>query len=116
MSVMHRRCFFTTALAAAAAPFIPCAQAAEDPGKDVTRILARYIVGATDIPGPVRKEGVRTLVNWLGAALGGSNQEAVNDAVAALAPFSGPAQASLVGRKERFDIRTTALINGIASH
>jgi hypothetical protein len=36
--------------------------------------------------------------------------------VAALAPFSGPAQASLFGRKERFDIMNAALVNGISSH
>jgi len=40
----------------------------------------------------------------------------VDIAVAALAPFSGPAQASLLGRKERFDILHASLMNGISSH
>ena len=34
----------------------------------------------------------------------------------ALAPFSGPQQASLFGRRERFDIMNAAFINGISSH
>ena len=33
-----------------------------------------------------------------------------------MAPFSGAAQASILGRKERLDILNTALINGISSH
>ena len=31
-------------------------------------------------------------------------------------PFSGPAQASLLGRRERFDVMNAAFINGVSSH
>jgi 2-methylcitrate dehydratase PrpD len=88
------------------------------PMKDVTGALARYLVTAAygDLPGNVRKEGVRTLLNWTGVAIGGSRHETVEIAVAALAPFSGPAQASLLGRRERFDIMNAAFINGVSSH
>lgn len=84
----------------------------------MTRILARYIVKGqlADIPAPVRKEACRTLLNWTGVALGGSHSEAVANGIAALSPFFGPAQASLLGRKERPDIMHAALLNGIASH
>ncbi len=43
------------------------------PPKEVTRTLARYIVAAGygDLPANVRKEGVRTLLNWVGVAIGG---------------------------------------------
>src|SRR5487761_2074346 len=37
-------------------------------------------------------------------------------AASALAPFSGPHQASLFGRRERFDIMNAAFINGVSSH
>jgi len=37
-------------------------------------------------------------------------------AVAALAEFSGPAQATVLGRRERLDILHAALMNGISSH
>ena len=49
-----------------------------------------------DLPANVRKEGVRTLLNWVGVAIGGSRHQTVDIAVAALSPFSGPAQASLL--------------------
>jgi 2-methylcitrate dehydratase PrpD len=88
------------------------------PTKDVTRILAKYVVAAklADIPVPVRKEAARTLLNWVGCAIGGSRNEAVDNAISALSPFFGPAQASLMGRKERMDVLHAALINGISSH
>jgi 2-methylcitrate dehydratase PrpD len=84
----------------------------------VTRILAEFITktGYQDLPAPVRKEGVRTLMNWVGVAVGGSHDETVNRAVAALTPFSGPPQANLLGRSERFDIMNAAFINGVSSH
>jgi 2-methylcitrate dehydratase PrpD len=97
---------------AAAAPAI------NNDGKDVTRILAHYIVTARyeDLPANVRKEGVRTLLNWVGVAVGGSHHETVQRAISALMPFSGPPQAHLLGRAERFDIMNAAFLNGVASH
>ncbi len=87
-------------------------------GRDVTRSLARYVVAAKyeDIPAPVRKEAQRTLLNWMGCAIGGSRHETVDAAIGALTPFSGPAQATILGRRERMDILHAALINGISSH
>src|SRR6478672_5641756 len=69
-----------------------------DPTSPVTRTLARHIVAAkaADLPPAVRKEAARTLLNWVGCTLGGSRHETVGIAVSALAPFSGPAQASLL--------------------
>jgi 2-methylcitrate dehydratase PrpD len=85
---------------------------------EVTQALARFVVcsRAGDIPEPARREAVRSLVNWLGCALGGSHHEAVGIAVKALAPFSGPSQASVLGRRERFDCLNAALINGMSAH
>jgi 2-methylcitrate dehydratase PrpD len=85
---------------------------------EVTKILARYIVSASyeNLPAKVRKEGVRTLLNWVGVAVGGSRHETVNIAVAALEPFSGPAQATILGRRERFDVMNAAFVNGVSSH
>jgi 2-methylcitrate dehydratase PrpD len=98
----------------------PAAAPAAKPAapKDVTRQLAHYLVTAKydDLPANVRKEGVRTLLNWVGVAIGGSHHQTVDIAVSALTPFSGPAQASLFGRRERFDIMNAAFINGVSSH
>jgi 2-methylcitrate dehydratase PrpD len=52
----------------------------------------------------------------VGCALGGSHHETVDIAIAALSPFSGPAQASIIGRKERLDMLHASLMNGISSH
>ena len=87
-------------------------------GRDVTRKLAGYVVASKpgDVPRPVNKEASRTLLNWAACAIGGSHHETVEIAYSALAPFAGPAQATLLGRKERMDVLNAALINGIASH
>jgi 2-methylcitrate dehydratase PrpD len=102
-----------------AAP-MPAPEAAKptSPPPAVTRILAHYVVSASydDLPADVRKEGVRTLLNWVGVAIGGSRHQTVDIAASALAPFSGPPQASLLGRRERFDIMNAAFINGVSSH
>lgn len=105
------------ALAAEAAPAVASTPAAEE-GEDTTRILAAYLVKARyeELPANVRKEGVRTLLNWVGVAVGGSQHETVARALRALQPFSGPEQASLLGRNERLDIMNSAFLNGVSSH
>ena len=102
----------------AAPPSAPEAAKPAAPPPAVTRILAHYVVSARydDLPANVRKEGVRTLLNWVGVAIGGSRHQTVDIAASALAPFSGPQQASLLGRRERFDIMNAAFINGVSSH
>src|SRR5579863_2761085 len=102
----------------AQAPGGPAKPAPKEVPKDVTKTLARYLVtaGYDDLPQNVRKEGVRTLLNWVGVAIGGSHHQTVDIAASALGPFSGPPQASLLGRSERFDIMNAAFINGVSSH
>src|SRR5258706_11439930 len=55
-------------------------------------------------------------MNWLGCAVGEPRHEAVEAPRAALIPFAGPAQASVLGRDDKTDILTAALLNGITSH
>lgn len=96
----------------------PAAAAAKALPGAVTHTLARYVVNAryADLPENVRREGVRTLLNYVGVAIGGARHPTIDIAVAALAPFSGPPQAGLFGRSERFDIMNAAFINGVSSH
>src|SRR5450759_4081505 len=84
----------------------------------VTRRLAQYVVGSqsADIPNAVRHEATRSLVNWLGCALGGSRHDAVTLALNALQPFAGPPQAGVIGRRERLDSLHAALISGMSAH
>src|SRR5476651_201880 len=79
MSIADRRTLLQTAAAlpfamtaaSAASAQTPAAAPSEvkhtAPAKDVTRTLANYIVAAKydDLPANVRKEGVRTLLNWV---------------------------------------------------
>ena len=85
---------------------------------EVTKILAQFVVDSryADIPAKIRHEATRSVLNWLGCAVGGSHHPTIDIALSALAPFSGPAQASVLGRSERLDIMHAALINGISSH
>ena len=91
-------------------------QSSSDQG--VTEILAHHIVAASfeDLPDEVRVEAARSLLNWMGVAVGGSRHEAVEIALATVTPFAGPAQAAVFGRTERLDIMNAALLNGISSH
>ncbi len=85
---------------------------------EVTRTLARYVVHSElkDIPEAVRNEATRSIVNWLGCAVGGCRHETIDRALEALGPFSGKPEATLMGRGEKLDIFVTALLNGISSH
>src|SRR5215210_1355662 len=85
---------------------------------EVTRTLARFVVAheASDLPQAVRHEAARSFLNWVGCAVGASRHETVECALAALKEFSGPAQATVLGRTERLDIMQAALMNGITSH
>ena len=79
----------------------------------VTQALARYVATAKaeSLPAPVRKEAARAFVNWTGCAIGGSHHETLDLALAALAPFSGPPTASVLGRSERLDPLHAALMS-----
>lgn len=85
---------------------------------EVTRLLAEWVVSLKghDIPEGVRREGLRTFVNWLGCAVGGARHETVDAALRAVQPFSGDRTATVLGRPERLDALHTALLNGITSH
>jgi len=84
----------------------------------VTEILSRFArdTRGAAIPETMRRESLRALLNWMGCAIGASRHETVERALAALRPFSGPPQATLLGRGDRLDILHAALLNGIASH
>jgi 2-methylcitrate dehydratase PrpD len=83
-----------------------------------TRTLAEYVVssGFDDIPADVRHEAARSLVNYLGCALGGSADPAVDTAIRALGPYSGPPTSAVLGRTDRLDPLHASLMNGISSH
>jgi 2-methylcitrate dehydratase PrpD len=83
-----------------------------------TLALAQFVQQSkfANIPSSVVHEAKRALLNWSGCAIGASRHATVNNAMTALAPFFGPAQASVLGRTERLDVLHAALMNGITSH
>jgi 2-methylcitrate dehydratase PrpD len=63
----------------------------------------------------VQAEGRRAFLNWVGCTLGGIEEGTAECALATLGPFSGPAQASVIGFPVRADIFLAAFINSISS-
>ena len=85
---------------------------------EITRTLARFVIehDGANVPPAVGHEAARSFLNWVGCAVGACRHETVERALAALAPFSGPAQATVLGRGDRLDVMQAALMNGITSH
>ncbi len=83
-----------------------------------TQTLASYVVTSRleSVPQDVRHEARRAIVNYVGCALGGSVDTAVDRAIQALGPFFGKPTASVLGRNERMDPLHASLMNGISSH
>jgi 2-methylcitrate dehydratase PrpD len=84
---------------------------------EIMRRLADYIVAArpSDLPEPVRREALRSFVNIVGCTLGGARHDVIGLADDVLSEFSGPPQATLLGRARRADVLHAALINCFGS-
>jgi hypothetical protein len=84
----------------------------------ITRLLAQFVSshpsrGWSD---EVDNAAHRTLLNWLGCAVGAAKHESVLAALAAVQMLEPAPQASVLGRSEKVDMASAALINGISSH
>lgn len=84
----------------------------------VTELLARFVTNhpGRGWPDAVDAEAHRTFANWVGCAIGPSGHETVQAALAAVQMLQPAAQASVLGRRERVDMASAALVNGISSH
>jgi 2-methylcitrate dehydratase PrpD len=95
--------------------------AADHNAPAVTQILASFVAThpgylAGGWSAALDHEAHRTFLNWLGCAVGAAHHEAANAALAAIALLQPAAQATLLGRREKVDMASAALINGISSH
>jgi 2-methylcitrate dehydratase PrpD len=92
--------------------------AAETNAPPITGILARFVSGhaSRGWSDAVEREAHRTFYNWLGCAIGASHHEAAEAALAAVQMLEPAPQASVLGRSERVDMASAALVNGISSH
>src|SRR5262245_16650710 len=87
------------------------------PQPDIATRLADYIVAARpeDLPEAVRREALRSFVNIVGCTLGGAKHDVIGLTDDVLSEFSGPPQATLLGRARRADVLHAALINCFGS-
>lgn len=84
----------------------------------VTETLADFVVqnDREDIPRDVFNEALRAIVNYMGCAIGGANEPALNVAIDTLLPFARSGDTGILGRNETCDPLYAALFNGIGSH
>jgi len=84
----------------------------------ITATLAGFVAGhpSRRWDDGVEKEAHRTMLNWVGCAIGASQHPTARAALAAVQELAPSAQASILGRGERVDIGSAALLNGITSH
>jgi 2-methylcitrate dehydratase PrpD len=84
----------------------------------ITRILAEFVAKHpfAKFPAAVEREAHRTFLNWLGCAIGAAQHPTLASALAAMQELAPSPQATVLGRSERVDIASAALLNGISSH
>jgi 2-methylcitrate dehydratase PrpD len=92
--------------------------AADANAPPITQTLAQFVAthpsrGWSDA---VDHEAHRTFMNWVGCAVGAAQHEAVQAALAAVRMLQPAEQASVLGRKDKVDMASAALLNGISSH
>ena len=91
---------------------------AEHDAPPVTRILAEFVAGhdSRGWSDTVDHEAHRTFLNWVGCAVGAARHEAAQAALAAVRLLEPAPQAGVLGRQDRVDMASAALVNGITSH
>jgi len=80
--------------------------------------LGKFVADAklADIPKAVQHEAKRSLLNFIGGAIGVARFPAVESAFKVLNRFSGPRTATLMGRSERMDALSASFINSVSSN
>lgn len=83
----------------------------------LTAAIARYAVSSSFAahPAVVQQEAVRAFLNWLGCALGGSQETAVKLALQLAVELGSGAQATVLGDERRVDIASAAALNCMSS-
>ncbi|PIA93356.1 hypotheticalsprotein [Cercospora beticola] len=85
-----------------------------------TRTLASWAINLqpSSVPDSVKRAAIRSLYNYLGCAIGGTNHVTVTKTRHALAEFFGKPTSTVYGNHGalRIDAQHAALLNGIASH
>jgi 2-methylcitrate dehydratase PrpD len=80
--------------------------------------LGRFLAASSwdAVPIAVRQEGKRSLLNFIGCALGVAHSPPIEMALRVLLPLSGADRVTLIGRKERLDPLGAAFLNAIGGN
>ncbi len=83
-----------------------------------SRTIADFVCGTAPgaLPPEVLHEAKRSLLNFVGGAVGVAYSPVVETAVRVLEPFSGPRTHTLIGRHERLDPLSTSFINAVSAN
>jgi len=84
----------------------------------ITQILAKFVSthpsrGWSDA---VDHEAHRTLMNWVGCAIGAARHESAEATLGGVKMLQPAPQSSILGRTEKVDMASAALVNGVTSH
>ena len=84
----------------------------------ITQILAKFVAshpsrGWNDA---VDHEAHRTFLNWVGCAVGAAKHESAEAALGGVKMLQPAPQSSVLGRGDKVDMASAALVNGITSH
>jgi len=84
----------------------------------VTRILAKFVAShpSRGWDDAVEHEAHRTFLNWAGCAVGAARHESAEAALGAVRMLEPAPQSSVLGRADKVDMASAALVNGITSH
>jgi 2-methylcitrate dehydratase PrpD len=91
--------------------------ASTDP-RSIGESLGQFITASTwdIVPAAVRNEGKRSLLNFIGCALGVAHTPPIEMALRVLLPLSGPDRVTLIGRTEQLDPLGAAFINAVGGN
>jgi 2-methylcitrate dehydratase PrpD len=80
--------------------------------------LAHFVAASNwdELTQEVRHEGRRSLLNFIGGALGVAHAPSIEMALRVLEPFSAPKRVTVLGRMERLDPLSAAFINAVAGN
>src|SRR6476659_2371433 len=84
----------------------------------ITKILAQFVAshpsrGWSD---GVEHEAHRTFLNWVRCAVGAARHESAESALGAIRMLEPAPQSSVLGRSDKVDMASAALVNGINAH
>ena len=83
-----------------------------------TEQLGRFVADSRwdDLPASLRHEAKRSLLNFIGCALGVAQSPPISMAMRVLEPLSGASRVTVIGRSERLDPLSAGFINAIGGN